>query len=150
MKPVYQTISNNINGNCLAAMVASLLEKSIEEVPNFVESDDWFAAMQAFMFRFGYVYDQYLINGNRTELSDEDKAKHEWFQQKLPEYGSIDGFYDAVVFSKNFPGAYHAVVYDRNFNIVHDPSRIENTSKYPQTDEIRYNGIIGVCLWRKV
>lgn len=150
MKPVYQTISNSINGNCLAATIASLLEKTIEDVPNFVDSAEWFTVMQEFMFKSGYIYDGYLINGNRTDLSADEKLKNEWFQEQLPEYGSINGFYDAVVFSKNFPGQYHAIVCDRNFNIVHDPSPIEDHNGYPKAGEIGYNGIIGVCLWKKV
>lgn len=150
MKPVYQTISNSINGNCLAAMVASILELSIEEVPNFVEADDWFVAMQEFMLKHGYIYDRYLINGNRLDQPVEEKEKFEWFGVELPEQGSINGCYDAVVFSKNYHGECHAVVCDRDFNIIHDPSTIENPSNYPQADQIGYSGIIGVCLWKRV
>ncbi len=150
MKPVFQTISNAVNGNCLAAIVASLLEQSIEEVPNFVEAKDWFVVMQEYMFKFGYEYDQYLMNHNRPELSADAKTKYDGFPEQLPEYGSINGFFDAVVYSKNFPGEHHAVICDKDFNIVHDPSTIENSDKYPRSDEVGYNGIVGVCLWRKL
>lgn len=152
MKPIYQTISNSINGNCVAAVIASLLEKEIDDVPNFVERNDWFTAIQEFMFSHGYKFERYIVNGNRTDLSEKGREDHEWFHGKeLPDYGSINGFYDATVYSRNFPGCFHAVVCDKQFNIVHDPSTAGLTDeKYPLADEIGYNGVVGVTLWVKI
>lgn len=74
MKPVDQTEfynlkSNNTDGigNCLSAVVASLLELDITEVPNFVKlhlqnSDDmryhWWVLLQKFIKEQGYQYKQ--------------------------------------------------------------------------------------------
>lgn len=42
MKPVFQTIYSVPHGNCLQACVASILELSLEEVPNFMlHGDGW-------------------------------------------------------------------------------------------------------------
>jgi hypothetical protein len=37
---VYQTIFCNKKGNCYAAILASLLDLDLEEVPNFAEADN--------------------------------------------------------------------------------------------------------------
>lgn len=44
MKPVDQTIFDGVNGDCMAACVASILEVAIEDVPNFCAgaTDKWF------------------------------------------------------------------------------------------------------------
>lgn len=52
MKPVYQTIFDKPHGNCLQACVASILELDLDQVPNFVENDDWFQALETFLERF--------------------------------------------------------------------------------------------------
>lgn len=40
MKPVDQTVFDDTKGDCFRACIASLLELPIEEIPNFVESED--------------------------------------------------------------------------------------------------------------
>ncbi len=45
MKPVYQTVLAPPDGNCFAACVASILEMSIEDVPNYT-ADDWYERWQ--------------------------------------------------------------------------------------------------------
>lgn len=46
MKPVDQTLFGKVDGNCLPACIASLLEIGIEEVPHFCRDyrDSWFRA----------------------------------------------------------------------------------------------------------
>jgi hypothetical protein len=59
MKPTKQTIfgdgkEGRPHGNCLSACVASLLELPIEEVPVFVEKEDWFGQLHKFISDKGY------------------------------------------------------------------------------------------------
>lgn len=159
MKPVYQTIFCNVKGNCYAAIIASLLEKTLEDVPNFIEQEDCHKAVCDFLQPLGYSYCQYLVNGNRR---DESKYQFDFFQKELPLIGSINGYYDAVVYSPNFfdmekyisnpnyEPVCHAVIVDKNFNIVHDPNpNYEKIDKYPLANEVGYNGVIGIVLWKK-
>ena len=39
MRPVYQTIISNVNGDCMRACVATITGIPIEEIPNFSEPD---------------------------------------------------------------------------------------------------------------
>lgn len=41
MLPVHQTIFGDVNGNCLQAALASVLELSLEDVPNVIASESW-------------------------------------------------------------------------------------------------------------
>lgn len=60
MKPVYQTNFDFKTGNCLAACVASILECSLDEVPNFcgepdsADGDSWFDTMVDWLEDKGY------------------------------------------------------------------------------------------------
>lgn len=160
MQLIYQTIFCNVKGNCYSATIASLLEKKIEEVPNFIEQEDTHQAVCDFLNPLGYKYSQYLVNGNRR---GESKSEYEYFRKELPKIGSIGGFYDAVVYSPNFfdnekyisepnyEPACHAVIVDKNFNIIHDPNpNYKKIDNYPLADELGYNGVIGVVLWEQV
>ncbi len=51
MKPVFQTIFDAVKGNCLQASLASALEVSLDEVPNFMErdDDDWYGALNGWL-----------------------------------------------------------------------------------------------------
>lgn len=57
MRPVYQTIFGNKEGNCLAACIASILEVDIDRVPNFHGKDwaqqwcEWLRPHGLFMWR---------------------------------------------------------------------------------------------------
>jgi hypothetical protein len=156
---VYQTIFCNKKGNCYAAILASLLDLDLEEVPNFAEADNWDEAVESFMLKHGYEYAYYTVNGKRRE---DYKNKFFWFEKELPQYLSINGYYDAIVYSPGFfdqdkydndpeySPSCHAVVVDKDFNIVHDPNpNYAGIEKYPLADTIGYNGIIGVVLWKK-
>lgn len=44
MKPVFQTITDPIFGNCRAACIASLLEVDIDDVPN-IHGPGWFRSL---------------------------------------------------------------------------------------------------------
>ena len=161
MIPVYQTIFSKTNGNCLAAVWASLLEKKIEDVPNFVEEKDYFNSLQSYVKPFGLTYQRYLINGNRSDLKGNKKKEYQSFAEVLPGYGHIDQCYEATVFSpayfdderfksdSNYIPVCHAVIVNKDFKIVHDPNpNYRGIKKYPLADVIGHNGVIGVSLWR--
>lgn len=99
MLPVYQTIfqSENVDGNCLQACVASLLELDMAEVPNFSSYGDyWFMELVKWGLNKGFLV------------------------------LTIDGYPPTEVYSivggKSPRGDFtHAVVYGPNGNMVHDP-----------------------------
>ena len=64
MNRVYQTIIDQNKGNCMQAAIASLFEKKIEEVPNFIEFKNWFTPMYKFLIKKGYDYDGMIHNRN--------------------------------------------------------------------------------------
>ena len=54
MKPVQQTTFGQKKGNCFSACVASILELTLDEVPWFIGSEDWFAAFTEWLKPLGY------------------------------------------------------------------------------------------------
>lgn len=69
MKPVFQDKFGGEVGNCLAACIASILEKPLRDVPNFMEFDkgngEWFAGLFEYLGNhgltctFSYIDDAY-------------------------------------------------------------------------------------------
>jgi len=56
VKPVHQTEFSLRRGNCLQASVASVLELSLDEVPNFMlDPDSLTASLDKFLSKFGLV-----------------------------------------------------------------------------------------------
>jgi len=101
MKPVYQTIINKENGNCLSACIASLLELPLEGVPNFSEREDWYNHLDEFLEQFDL----------------------EWFQLKYSKQTEylLRGYYILSGESPSFDDVDHVVI-GRNGKIVHDPN----------------------------
>lgn len=60
MLPTKQTIlhdpDNGLHGNCLSAVIASLLHLPIEQVPLFVNPDTWVKDLNAWLKPFGLAY----------------------------------------------------------------------------------------------
>lgn len=56
MIPVDQSVSSPINGNCLEACVASILEVPLAEVPDVNSNPDWLDVMAAFLASRGYAF----------------------------------------------------------------------------------------------
>ncbi|MGW1744576.1 hypothetical protein ACWCRD_02950 [Streptomyces sp. NPDC002092] len=58
MRPVAQSIlhgdPSGRPGNCLQAAVASLLDLQLDEVPHFIEHDDWEERLRDFCLAHGY------------------------------------------------------------------------------------------------
>lgn len=54
MTPVEQTVYTNGKGNCLTACVASILDISISDVPEFCSAKDWFNRLEDFCVSNGF------------------------------------------------------------------------------------------------
>lgn len=109
MIPQTQLIMHNPEkgqrGDCQRAVIASLLDMLIADVPHFNETGDatiYWETLQEFCNKHGYI----LIEMKSTQF-------HAWGSD-LPVYHEISGP------SPRFPGQYHAVV-GCNGQIVHDP-----------------------------
>lgn len=166
MKKIYQTIIDKDKGNCMQAVVASLFEKELNEVPNFMEYDKWFEEMMIYFQEQGYKLSGYLHNEkyqsiiqptlNCFQIDHFDPSEMMSFET-LSKYTGVNGFFFASVLSpKNANGSNlnqytHAVVIDSAFNIVHDPNKeYEKIYQYPLVNFIEFNGIIDVFKITKV
>lgn len=114
MKEVYQTIVDKGNGNCMQAVVASLFEVPLEQIPHFLEIEGgWITTMLDIYKEHGYRWGNFDVQD--MPMGEVKKAlKHD---------GGIGGFFYGVVDSLTYPGeATHAVVVDKHLNIIHDPN----------------------------
>lgn len=120
MKKVYQTTVDKGKGNCMQAAIASLLELSLDEVPNFIEFDGkekTSSSLELMKFLKEKGYDYCYINRR------EDHGHGTEFLKKVAKFdGGISGFLYASVPSQTFKGVGHAVVIDLDLNVVHDPN----------------------------
>lgn len=119
MKKVFQTIIDKGRGNCMQAVVASLFELELEDVPNFIEIPSeqlgWFVAMEKFFTDRGYEGLTRINKYRRDDGTD--------FLRRVARFdGGINGYLYASVPSQTFEGVGHAVVVDLDLNIVHDPN----------------------------
>lgn len=113
MTPQKLTISSPINGDCLRACVASILDLPIKKVPNFVANSrgnngKWFnhpkRGLNIFLWNHGYEY-----IGYESAISAIKNCK------------GINGYFIGIVDSINFKGSTHAVIF-HGLELVHDPS----------------------------
>ena len=127
MKPVDQTRfyepdapPDRQRGNCLTAVVASLMDLPIEAVPNFVQDHvnhdadndvdwDWWTRLHRFIGERGYVM-RYL-----RPVVDPTCPPESHFPD--PEQGE---FYAVTGISPRDPRIHHIVIY-RDGQMVHDP-----------------------------
>lgn len=108
MIPIDQTIVDDKRGDCHRAVVASLFELELEQVPHFVLFDNanWFDIYFHFFYALGYEYiDLGKLKTHKLKLED-----------------SINGYFDASVKSKTFKNKKHAVIIDIKGVVVHDPN----------------------------
>ena len=155
MKPVYQTIFGKENGNCLQAVVASVLELPLDEVPHFISfGDEWLDSYREFMLSKGFD-----ILGMLCNPKDIGQDGGYDFVQAVAQKGcNFNGLYIATVYSpkhcnlnafktgKNV--GYHAVVVDLDLNIVHEPNLAYKGVTYPLSDLIGYNGLVSVEIFK--
>jgi hypothetical protein len=104
MIPVDQTTFGKGTGNCFAACVATILEKSLDSVPFFMDSgDEWYIQF------VNWAYEQGLI----AECVNSD---YPGFEEDLAKMG-----YSIVTGkSPRGGGMYHSVVF-KGSDMVHDP-----------------------------
>lgn len=163
MIKVYQKIVERHTGDCMCAVIASLFETKLKEVPNFKEfGDSWFQPFWDFLRINQYTYDGCIYNRKYSALCT---PTHECFNTpnyddkviltptKLHEEKGVGGYFFASVFSPKYFNlhsgftATHAVVINRDYNIVHDPNpAYEMLLNYPLASVLDYNGIIDVML----
>jgi len=100
MKLIYQTTFGELNGNCFAACIASLLELPIESVPNFCSLGvDWLMATNKWLKSFDL-----------------------WFlDTRLPKPIDLSFFYGYYIVSGKSPRHIdHSVIY-KDSEMIHDP-----------------------------
>jgi len=159
MLKVYQTIVDKEHGNCMQAAIASLFEKKLEEVPNFIEyKNGWAEPLFEFLKKVGYNYDGILYNMNFNRLRGYYEYKNKTKFYKLKKYDGVNGYFCASVLSPKYyvkgdKECYfttHAVIIDRNLNIIHDPNpEYHNIKEYPESKFLKYKGIIDIYMINK-
>lgn len=160
MKKVFQTVIDKNRGNCMQAVIATLFQKELEEVPNFIEYDGYFKPMYEFIQKNGYDYHGCKHNKNYSQLCT---PKHGCFEKtkwsrysvitpkKLYKEEGVNGlFYAGVLSPKFFSWCHqttHAVLIDKDYNIVFDPSPMyQDIVQYPLANILGYNGVIDVLI----
>ena len=161
MKKVFQTIIDPGKGNCMQAVIASIFDKELHEVPNFIECEDWFKVMYEFIQNEGYDYHGMFHNKNFSKLLTPTYACFNVQKWHIPstlsianlkKYKGVNGYFFGSVLSPKYfnyrdglDSHTHAVVIDINCNIVHDPNpEYKDILQYPLADLLKYNGIINV------
>lgn len=160
MNKVFQTIVDPGKGNCMQAVVASLLNEKLENVPNFISHHDWFEVMESYFDEKGYEYDGTLWNKKWNQLLNpcdgvfkEQKYLDELLISSLSKEEGVNGLFFGTVCSPAYftwsDPKYHAVVIDKHFNIVFDPNPnyYGKIISYPLSEIIDYNGITDVFLF---
>ena len=166
MKKVYQTIVDAGKGNCMQATIASLFDKELNEVPNFISLENWFAAIWDFAIGNGYKYNGMLYNRKMGILTtpvsncfkDDVWAKETMLTiENLKKYENVNGYFYATVLSPKYFNwgegftKRHAVIIDLEMNVVHDPNKAyQSILRYPLSDVIECNGIVDVTLFEKI
>ena len=113
MKKVFQSNICKDDGDCCRAVIASLFEKELNEVPDFVPDGNQGYELMKYFESQGYSYTYFNRLENAEGPTIEEVAKYD---------GGIDGYFYASVNSQTFEDTSHAVVVDTNLNIVHDPN----------------------------
>lgn len=117
MKPVFQTITETGKGNCYSACLASLLEISLDKIPNFraeFPPQEFTVRIQEFLERFGLMV-------VRVRMQDSENQPVDFPFHPVPE-GVL-----CIAGGKSPRGKHgHAVVgkivCGVNFELLHDPN----------------------------
>lgn len=134
MKPVDQVFrhdpANGIHGDCQRAVIASLLELPIEDVPHFAKDhyqdpDSYWTALQSFLGCHGYAY--VTVKPGEAHF-----------------FGDLEGVYHEIAGqSPRDPQVMHAVV-GLDGKIVHDPHP-DKTGLAGDPNSWQYSFIIKKC-----
>ena len=107
MDRIRQSIVGNERGDCMRAVIASMMEIEIEQVPHFLLfGNKWFSCMYSFLRFMGYdvTYEHYDFDNPFTR-------RH-----------LINGCIFAIVKSKSFKKTNHAVLINSVGRVIHDPN----------------------------
>lgn len=108
MNLVDQTIFG-MNGNCMSAVLATLLEKPLEEVPHFTKH---------FSSENPTEYDNYVFHKQVTEYLDSQDLKLSWVTyDHNADYSNVSYM---IVSGESNRGRMHGVIY-KNGKPFHDP-----------------------------
>nr|WP_319265270.1 hypothetical protein [uncultured Draconibacterium sp.] len=153
MKKVFQQKIDQNQGDCMQAVIASLFDLELKDVPPFIEyGQDWFRYFYEFLHSIGWDYAGMRYNHKYQKILQPtndcfEKSKHCMLLDDIKDEPGVNGlFYASVLSPKYFSWEIqttHAVIIDKDFNVVHDPSPLyKNIQQYPLADIIGYNGII--------
>jgi len=166
MKKVYQRIIDPGKGDCMQAAMASLFDDEYENVPSFIEYDNFYELWNQYLESKGYIGKGIFHNKNWNILLNptyECWNEHRFYQKALINHANIEKvegvnslFYCTVLSPKyfkwdNISFQCHAVLCDKNFNIVHDPNKeYEGIKSYPLSSILDYSGIISIHNFVKI
>jgi len=115
MKKVFQTVVDKQHGNCQQAVIASILDLELDQVPNFIEYEkdgDYEMTVMGWLSTRGYNANYVFRYRHDTDML-----------KKIAKFdGGVNGYFYASVPSQTFENGSHAVVVDIDLNIVHDPN----------------------------
>jgi hypothetical protein len=140
----------------MQAAIASLLDLSLSEVPNFIDmGEDWFEQYVQFLQQHNCDFEGTLYNPRNLGYWGEDDLV------KLQTMDGVNGFFFASVYSPKYfnPATFtepdtrrvtHAVIIDKDLNIVHDPNpAYSGIKQYPLHEFLGYNGVQHVHMIEK-
>lgn len=137
MKKVFQTVVDKGRGNCMQAAIASLFEKELEEVPNFIEfKDSWWTLIDRFYMDNGY---KHITPFNIDEGGK--KRDLELVKNILKHDNGVNGYFYATVPSQTFKDVSHAVIVDTELRVVHDPNPNQLALKLKPEDVIQVDTV---------
>jgi len=146
---IYQRQIHEGKGDCMKCAIATLLGLKYEEVPHFLDFENPNTAMADFMEEKGFEYEGVLYNYPGSKYST---------IHKLKDCNGINGLFYASVFSPKYYSEEngikghqvgHAVLINKNFEIVFDPNeKYKDLEKYPAADELGFNGIKNIYLFK--
>lgn len=127
MIKIDQTVVHQGNGNCQQAVIASLLDLKLEEVPNFIEDPK----------NFWHILWDFMEEQGYSDIGWEyPNAENPTLKERLEFDGGWEGYFPATVPSQTFEDRTHAVIIDNNLKVVHDPNPNKKALKCKPEDII--------------
>lgn len=160
MNKIYQKHVCSEKGDCMQAVIATLFNDKYENVPSFIEHNDWFELFIKYVDSKGYKFDGMLHNIKWGTLQSptfecfNELAFADWgilSKDNVAELDGVDGLFFCSVLSPKYfswedKDNAHAVICDKDLNIIHDPNMdYKNILSYPLSSIIGNNGIISLC-----
>lgn len=168
-KKIYQKLCNDKTGDCMKCCIATLFEKDYDEVPNFIEQNDWGKSFQETINSYGYKsyetlfnesFQRYILNIRKSCFEDIDMSRHFLINKiNLLKFNGVNIKGEKIMLGtvvspflfdhdKTIDYMYehqHMVLIDEKCNIVFDPNpHNKGILRYPLAPLIGYNGITEV------